>query len=177
MRVERVFPTAEAPPSLMRSVRELLDHAFDGEFTDDDWEHTVGGWHALVCEADAPVAHAAVVPRRLAVGDADLATGYVEGVATAPGLQGQGLGSLAMARLADVLRAEFDFGALSTSRHGFYERLGWERWRGPTYVRKGGSLSRTPDEDDGIMVLRFGPSAAVDLHAPVVCEARSGDDW
>ena len=70
-----------------------------------------------------------------------------------------------------------DLGALSTGSPGFYGRLGWERWRGPTYVRRGDDLVRTPDEDAGIMVLRFGPSAGVDLAAPISSEARAGDDW
>ena len=70
------------------------------------------------------------------------------------------------------------FAALSTSATAFYGRLGWERWRGPTYVRRGdGSLERTEDEDDGIMVLRFGPSGEVDLTSPICCEDRPGDAW
>jgi hypothetical protein len=32
-------------------------------------------------------------------------------------------------------------------------------------------------EDDGVMVLRFGPSAAIDLHASMSCDERPGDDW
>jgi len=62
-------------------------------------------------------------------------------------------------------------------RHGFYERLGWERWRGPTFVRHGPELVRTEDEDDGVMVLRFDRSLAVDLSGSISCEARTGDDW
>ena len=29
----------------------------------------------------------------------------------------------------------------------------------------------------GVMVLRFGPSAGVELTAGLACEARAGDDW
>ena len=43
--------------------------------------------------------------------------------------------------------------------------------------RSGDGLIRTLDEDDGIMVLRFGSSAEIDLSASISCEARSGDDW
>ena len=69
-------------------------------------------------------------------------------------------------------------GALSTGAHAFYGRLGWERWRGPTYVRtSGGAIERTEDEDDGVMVLRFGPSADLDLTLPICCEDRPGDAW
>jgi hypothetical protein len=36
---------------------------------------------------------------------------------------------------------------------------------------------RTPEEDGGIMVLRFGATATLDLTAAISCEARAGDDW
>lgn len=52
-----------------------------------------------------------------------------------------------------------------------------ERWGGPTFVRGAGGLVRTPDEDDGVMVLLHGPSAGVGLAAAISCEARPGDDW
>jgi aminoglycoside 2'-N-acetyltransferase I len=75
------------------------------------------------------------------------------------------------------VRESFELGGLSTAHHHFYERLGWERWQGPTYVRDGDDVIRTEEEDDGVMVLRFGPSATIDLTAPITCEARPGDDW
>ena len=131
----------------------------------------------VVTDGGAVVAHASVVPRELHVDGRPVDTGYVEGVGTAPARQGEGLGTLAMREIDDLIRRHHGLGALATSAHGFYERLGWERWRGPTSVRREGELVRTPDEDDGIMVLRFGPSAAADLGAPLSCEARRGDDW
>ncbi len=169
--------TADAPASLLRQVRDLLESAFAGEFSGDDWEHTLGGWHVVVVDAGAVVAHAAVVGRTLEVDGRSFRTGYVEGVATTPGRHGQGLGSLAMSAATDVVRREFELGALSTGRHSFYERLGWQRWRGPTFVRHGRQLIRTPDEDDGVMVLRFGRSHDVDLNGSISCDARAGDDW
>jgi aminoglycoside 2'-N-acetyltransferase I len=123
------------------------------------------------------VSHAAVVPRELDVGGRPVDAGYVEAVATAPARQGEGLGTMAMQQLGSVLREHHEMGALSTGAHAFYERLGWERWRGPTSVRRGGGLERTPDEDDGVMVLRYGPSATLDLRASLSCEERAGDDW
>jgi aminoglycoside 2'-N-acetyltransferase I len=173
----RVLTTAQAPPALLAQVRALLDEAFDGTFTDDDWDHTVGGHHAVVVDGGAPVAHAAVVGRILDVGGEVWRTGYVEGVATHPSRQGGGLGSLAMRAVMQVLRDRFDLGALSTERHTFYERLGWERWRGATWVRDGAQLTRTAEEDGGIMVWRFGASAGIDRSASLTCEVRAGDDW
>jgi aminoglycoside 2'-N-acetyltransferase I len=172
-----VFLTPELSQSRLTEIRRLLDQAFEGRFSDDDWDHTVGGIHVLVADADAIVSHAAVVARVLEVAHHRFNTGYVEGVATAPDRQREGLGSLAMARLSTALRNRFAMGGLSTSRHQFYERLGWERWRGPTYVRDGADEIRTEAEDEGVMVLRFGVSRAVDLTAPLSCETRAGDDW
>jgi hypothetical protein len=82
-----------------------------------------------------------------------------------------------MTEITKSIRDEFEMGALSTDRHRFYERLGWERWAGPTFVRKGSEEIRTEEEDAGIMVLRFGPSETIDLTASLSCEARRGDDW
>ncbi|MEP6759877.1 MAG: GNAT family N-acetyltransferase [Sporichthyaceae bacterium] len=173
----RSLAAADVPPALLIDLRQLLIDAFEGDFSDDDWQHTVGGWHVIGSEGGAVVSHAAVVPRTIGVGDVVFAAGYVEAVATTPHRQRQGLGSQVMAEGAVVIRREFDLGVLSTSRADFYRQMGWQRWQGPTFVRDGAQLVRTEDEDDGIMVLRFGPSQAIDLEAPISCDARSGDDW
>jgi len=173
----RVLTTAEASSQLLAAARILCDRAFDGGFSDEDWAHSLGGWHALVVEGAAVVSHASVVPRDLFVDDRPFRTGYVEAVATEEGRRRSGLGTLVMMRIADVIRQHMQMGALSTGHHRFYERLGWERWRGPTYVREGDRLLRTEDEDRGVMVLRHGPGATVDLTAAIACPARAGDDW
>jgi aminoglycoside 2'-N-acetyltransferase I len=173
----KVFTTQSAPNDLLTTIRGLVSEAFDDALSDDDWEHALGGWHVVLLDAGAVVAHAAVVPRAIAVAGSQLRGGYVEAVATAPRRQGEGLGSLVMARVGRLLRTEFEIGALSTGLHGFYERLGWELWRGPTFVRHDSELIRTEDEDDGVMVLRFGPSLELDLTNPISCPARNGDNW
>ncbi len=173
----RLLRTAEVPPGLLAAARGLCDRAFGDRFHDTDWDHALGGWHALALEGADLVAHASVVGRALQAGGRGFRAGYVEAVATEPGRQGTGLGSLVLAPLAAVIRAETELGALSTGAHGFYERLGWERWRGPTYVRVDGEPVRTPEEDDGVMVLRHGPSQGLDLSAAITCDRRAGDDW
>ena len=167
----------QLPAALLIEVRCVLEEAFAGAFAEDDWQHALGGWHVVVTDNDVVVAHAAVVPRVLEVADRPFRAGYVEAVATAPGRQREGLGALAMTDIAEIVRNRFELGALSTGRHDFYTRLGWERWQGPTFVRRHGEIVRTADEDDGVMVLRFGPSATVDLTAAITCESRPGDDW
>ncbi len=173
----QVFRTEDAPDTLLEDARAVVVAAFDGGFSEDDWDHALGGWHAVVIDAHRVVAHASVILRDLTIGDRKLAAGYVEGVGTESAARGECHGTRAMSEIAKIIRRDFELGALSTEAHQFYERLGWERWRGPTFVRSATGLTRTEDEDEGIMVLRFGPSASIDLTASISCEERSGDDW
>jgi aminoglycoside 2'-N-acetyltransferase I len=174
----RVLADDEVDAGLLDAVRTLTFAAFGGRFDEHDWDHTYGGARVVALDGDVAVAAGAVVPRLLVVGDRAFDTGYVEGVATAPGRHGTGFGTAVMAACADVIRARHQLGALSTGAHGFYERLGWQRWHGPTYVRHDdGRLERTPDEDDGLMVLLTGASTGPDLTASISCPARAGDDW
>jgi len=173
----RVLPTAEVPAAELAASRRLMDAAFD-DFTGDDWAHALGGWHVFLGSADEVVAHAAVVPRLVVVGAREFSAGYVEAVAVRPDLQGTGLGSRVMAAINDVVRARFELGVLSTGEWHFYERLGWERWQGPAFVRgRDGALTRVEEEDDGVMVLRCAASVAIDPAAPVACDERDGDSW
>ena len=159
------------------ALRALADAAFGAAFTDDDWDHTCGGVRVALFHDGDPLAQAAVVPRRIVVGESAFDTGYVEAVCVAPATQRRGLGTLVMKEVDRVLRAEFEMGFLSTSSPSFYELLGWERWHGPSYVLDATAEVRTADEDEGLMVLRFGRSAHVDFANRVMCESRAGDDW
>jgi aminoglycoside 2'-N-acetyltransferase I len=168
----------EMPGEVLTAVRILTFAAFGGRFDAHDWQHTFGGTRVVALDGAVPVAAGAVVPRLLVVGGQPFDAGYVEGVATVPGRHGEGLGTAVMSACAGVVRDRFELGALSTGAPAFYERLGWERWRGTTYVRHDdGRLERTRDEDDGVMVLRTGPSAGIDVTSSISCPARGGDDW
>ena len=173
----RSLPTSDASDELLAQIRALMDDAFGSEFTEEDWDHTTGGMHFFVEEDGAVAAHASVIERTIEIDRRPFRTGYVEGVAAASALQGRGLGSIAMGAATGFIRDGFELGALGTDRHSFYERLGWERWRGPAYVRRGSEMDRTEEEDDAVMVLRFGPSAGAPLEATISCEERPGEDW
>jgi aminoglycoside 2'-N-acetyltransferase I len=67
--------------------------------------------------------------------------------------------------------------ALGTSSHGFYERLGWRIWRGPSYVRTSEGEVATPDEDGYIMVRQTPRTPELRPDAPISCEWRPGDVW
>jgi aminoglycoside 2'-N-acetyltransferase I len=170
--------TAELTATDLAEVQGLLLRAFEGDFPPEDWEHAQGGDHVLVRDDDGSLlAHAAVVERVLEVEDRPFRTGYVEAVATEPAHQGEGHGALAMAEVEGILTERYELGALGAAVPEFYLALGWEVWQGPTGARDGIAVLRTEEDDGWVMVRRFGPSARVDLAAPITCEVRSGDYW
>lgn len=171
----------ELGPDEVAELRALFDAAWSetGEpFTDEDWDHATGGLHVLVTEADEIVSHASVVERWLHTGPHRLRTGYVEAVATRPDRRRRGYGARVMEDVAAHIRDVYELGALDTGLGGFYERLGWLRWEGPTAVRTADGEVRTPGEDGAVFVL-FTPTSppALDLTAPISCEWRPGDVW
>ncbi|HEV2006591.1 MAG TPA: GNAT family N-acetyltransferase, partial [Candidatus Limnocylindrales bacterium] len=151
--------------------------AGDEGFSEDDWQHALGGVHFVLELDGAIVAHAAVVERALEVDGRPVRTGYVEAVATHPARQASGFGTKLMAAVDGYIRETFALGALGTGSHHFYERLGWETWRGPSFVRTASGIRRTPDEDAYILVLVTGSGPALDLDAEISCEWRPGDVW
>ena len=177
----RRLPTGELTPKEVASIRALLEAAFgpdeEDRFTDDDWEHAVGGLHFVLDLDGEIVTHASVVERELHVNGLPLRTGYVEAVATAPDRHGAGFGSLVMAEVTAYISDGFELGALGTGRHRFYERLGWQRWTGPSSVRAAAGTARTPEDDGYILVLPTPASPPLDLASPISCDWRPGDVW
>lgn len=166
-------------PRLLAELRRLTHAAYGDAFTDDDLAHALGGEHVVVRDIDGRWrAHAAVVPRVLHIGALELTAGYVEAVAVLPEAQASGLGSRVMAEAGRIVGERYDIGALSTGDPEFYERLGWECWRGPSWViDSGGVRRRTEDEDGGIMILRCAASRDVDTSLAIACHDRPGDAW
>jgi aminoglycoside 2'-N-acetyltransferase I len=162
-------------------VRQLLWAAFErdehGGFDEDDWQHALGGSHFLAELDGVIVAHASVVERSLQLAGVPLRTGYVEAVATLPEVQGNGHGSALMREVNRLIATDYELGALGTGSQAFYERLGWQIWRGPSSVRTDGGEVRTPDEDGYIMALIVPNTPPIDIGAPISCEWRAGDVW
>ena len=175
----RPVTTAELAPRELEAVRRLLFAAFGGRFDAHDWEHTLGGVHVLAEEGGEVVAHGAVVPRVLVAGGRELRAGYVEGVATRGDRRGRGLATLVMAEAGKVVKEGYELGALAdgTGIPGFYQRLGWETWQGPTWVAGPKGLERTAEEDGSVLVLRTPATGRLDLTGPLVCDWRAGDVW
>ena len=165
----------------VRAIRDMLEVAFgqdeEERFTEDDWQHALGGVHFVLDVDEEIVVHAAVVARMLHVGGVPLRTGYVEAVATAPSRQRTGLGTVVMRDVGRHIAEVFELGALGTGTHQFYERLDWVTWGGPSSVRAPEGERRTPDDDGYIMVLRTPSSPPLDITAPISCDWRPGDVW
>lgn len=178
--VVRRVASGDLRPHEVASLRSLFDASWGSEgeeFTDEDWGHAFGGQHFLLEEGAAIVSHASVIERELHTGGHALATGYVEAVATSPVHRRRGFASAVMREVGAYIDRAFQLGALATGRLGFYERLGWSVWRGPTSVRTDRGLVRTPHEDGNILVRLTPTSPDLDLSAPLSCDWRAGDVW
>jgi aminoglycoside 2'-N-acetyltransferase I len=131
--------------------------------------------HVLGYAGERLVAHALWLTRRLQVGAGPwFEAAYVEGVATHADFRGQGYGSAVMRRLQEEISG-FDLGALSPSRPGWYERLGWVRWLGPLIIVKDGAAEATPD--DVVMLHRTPKTGDLDLTASLTGEWRPFELW
>lgn len=128
----RLVHTGQLGPEDLAAVRALLDGAFEGDFGDEDFEHALGGMHALVYEEGEPVAHGSVVQRRVLHGGRALRAGYVEAVAVRADRRRRGLGGEVMAALETVIGRAYVLGALSASEAGaaLYTGRGWRPYPG-----------------------------------------------
>ena len=136
-----------------------------------DGLHVLGYSHARLAS------HAVATTRWLQPeGLALLKTGYVDAVSTFPGLQGRGLGSAVMRHLAELMAEEFDIACLETERTSFYERIGWEEWRGPLAGRGEDRLIPTPTQT-GVMILRLPRTPSIHLNGLLTIECQSNRIW
>jgi aminoglycoside 2'-N-acetyltransferase I len=172
----RLAHTAELGTDTLQAARQLLYDVFD-DMEESDWEHCLGGMHALVWEDGELIGHAAVIQRRLLHGGRALRAGYVEGVAVRADRKRRGHGAAMMDALERVIKAAYELGALGASEEGeaFYDARAWTRWRGRTWALTPDGVIRTQQEDDGIYVLAV--SAGLDLTGDLTCDWRGGSAW
>jgi len=168
--------TSDLDRAALTAVRRLLDGVFDG-LHDDDWEHALGGVHALVSDGDELIGHASVVQRRLLYRGRALRAGYVEAVAVRGDRRRRGHGAALMAALEGVIRGAYDVGALSATDDGaaLYVARDWKRWQGPTSALSPDGVVRTEEEDGCVYV--FPVTVELDLAAELTCDWRDGDLW
>jgi aminoglycoside 2'-N-acetyltransferase I len=173
----RLVHTADLKSDARQRAYEMVNDAFAGEFTDSDWDHALGGMHALIWHHGAIIAHGAVVQRRLLYRGVALRCGYVEAVAVREDWRGQGLAIAILNACEQVIRGGYQLGALSSTDRGrrLYTQRGWLPWQGPTSVLAPTGPTRTPDDDGSVFVLPVG--TGLDATAALTCDWRQGDVW
>ena len=173
----RTLHTAEVEARVLGAADRLLYEVFEGDWTDDDWDHSLGGVHVLVWEDGELVGHGAVVLRRLLHRGKAIRTGYVEGVGVRKARQGRGFGAMIMGEVERVIEGGYELGALSASEAAepFYAKRGWRNWRGPMFRLTPGGVERTADEDGGLYI--WPVTAAVELDGEITCDWRDGETW
>ncbi|HYY73356.1 MAG TPA: GNAT family N-acetyltransferase [Solirubrobacterales bacterium] len=173
----RTAHTADLGVVTLESARALFEEVFEEDMSEHDWEHALGGVHALAWEGAELIGHASVIQRRLLHGGRALRTGYIEGVCVRANRRGRGHGAALMEALERVVRGAYDLGALGATAAAakFYAARGWERWRGPTSALTPKGIIRTEEDDGSIYVL---PAAVpLDLSGELTCDWRDGDVW
>ena len=169
--------TGQLDPAVLAAAHALLEQVFAGELTDHDWEHCLGGVHALLWEGAELIGHAALIQRRLLHNGRALRTGYVEGVGVHAAARRRGHGATLMAALEQLARNAYELAALGSTEEAtaFYAGRGWRPWQGPTFALTPAGIVRTEEEDGWIYVLPM--SAELDLQGELVCDWRDGDAW
>lgn len=148
---------------------------------EEDFKHLfsyipLGGRHFLAYQGEELVSHAVVTTRWLQPEEQPLLkTAYVDAVATLPSYQTQGYGAAVMQHLAENI-ADYEIACLETDIPAFYERLGWEVWRGTLGGRSEQGVIPTP-EQTGIMILRLERTPMLNLDGELTIECTPGRIW
>jgi aminoglycoside 2'-N-acetyltransferase I len=172
----RVAHSADLEEDTRRTARALLDDVFD-DMTDEDWEHALGGMHALVWEGAELIGHASVIQRRLLYGGRAWRTGYVEAVAVRADRRRSGHGAAMMNEVERIIRGAYEVGALGSTDAGapFYAARGWLRWRGRCSALTPAGILRTAGEEGSIYVLPV--TGPLNVSRELTCDWREGDAW
>lgn len=173
-----VLPTAALTTAARAAIVALCNRAFAHDPNHDFdtlFDYVTASKHVLASFDETLVAHACWAYRWLEPqGLPPLRTAYVDAVATQPAYHRRGIGSAVMQRLAQEA-AECQLQALSTDNAaGFYERLGWERWCGPTAGRTPLGLQPTTDL---VLIRRTATTPPLDRTALLIADDRGGSPW
>ncbi|MFG3549945.1 GNAT family N-acetyltransferase [Streptomyces sp. NPDC047725] len=173
----RTAHTADLTAHELSAVRALLHDAFDGDFSDDDWDHSLGGVHALVHDEHGLAAHGSLVMRRVRLRGRWLRTGYVEAVAVRRDVRRTGLGGLVMGALEEIVTRAYDLGALSASDDGalLYTARGWHVWGGRIHALGPDGVVRLAEEEGSTYVWPASAGAAGADGGELLFDWRDGD--
>ena len=167
--------TSELSTTDLQEIRALLRSAFGPGFGDVSWQHALGGSHLIAVLHDQIAGHLSIVDRLGAIDGDDQVFSYIEAVAVRPDLQGLYVGTMLVAAVNVSIAASGRTALLASRLTGFYARLGWRVWSGPSYAKHGNGLLLPAAPRGEIMV--FDPGGIVDIHAGISIEHREGDVW
>jgi aminoglycoside 2'-N-acetyltransferase I len=172
----RTAHTADLAAAELAAIRGLMDAVFDG-VSDDTFDNTLGGVHALILSGGELIGHGSVVQRRMLHAGRSLRTGYIEGVAVRADRRRQGHGARLMEALERVVRSAYQLGALGASPDGarLYASRGWQLWRGPSSAMTPDGIRPTPGAEEFIYVLPV--SVPVDMSGELTCDFRPASLW
>jgi aminoglycoside 2'-N-acetyltransferase I len=172
----RTGHTADLDRETLAAARALLFEVFD-DMEEEDWEHSLGGIHAMVWEGSELIGHGSLIQRRIRYDGRALRTGYVEGFGVRADRRRRGHGSSIMDALEHFIRGAYDIGALGSTDMAadFYAARGWNLWRGRSSELTPTGVRPTPDADGCIYVLPV--AVSMDVTAELTCDWRDGDTW
>jgi aminoglycoside 2'-N-acetyltransferase I len=172
-----ILTTEELTAALRSSVIDVCIAAHDNDEFRNLFTHIPsGGRHFLAYRGPELASHAVVTTRWVQPeGQRALKTAYVDAVSTLPMYQRRGYASAIMSRLGGEI-GDYEIACLQTDRPGFYERLGWELWRGTLAGRRADRLIPTPQQR-GVMVLRLPRTPSLDLEMQLTIECQPGRIW
>lgn len=172
-----LLDTPVLTPATRQAARCLVERAFDGSVSVEDWMKAPSAPYASPARRGPSHRGRPVVQRHLLHGGRTFRVGYVEAVAVHPELRRRGLPSSVMAALEGVVRTAYDGGALSATDDGaaLHRARGWLPGQGSTWALTPEGRVRTPEDDDAVFVL---PDAAeLDPAGELTCDWRDGDLW
>lgn len=161
--------------TLKKEIISLCNRAYE-EDMESLLETFVDATHILGYFESVLVSHALWVTRYLQAGtDPIMRTAYVEAVATDSNYRNRGFAASVMKYLIGEIQ-DFELAALSPFSLEYYERLGWEFWLGPLFIRTNDTLLPSPDDEE-VMIFRLPKTPTLDLNATLSAEWRTGELW
>ena len=171
----KVMHSRLTPERIKKEIVSLCNRAYEEDMgilfeTFVDATHVIGYYNDLM------VCHALWVTRYLQAGaNPVMRTAYVEAVATEAKYRKRGFAASIMKHLVGEIQ-DYELAALSPFSVEYYERLGWELWRDPLFIRTKEDLMPSL-EDEEVMIFRLPKTPVLDLNAPLSAEWREGELW
>ena len=161
--------------TMKKEIISLCNHAYE-EDLEPILETFVNATHVLGYSNNLLVCHALWVTRYLQVGtNPIMRTAYVEAVATEARYRQRGFAAAVMKCLVNEVQ-DYDLAALSPFCVEYYQRLGWDLWRGPLFIRTKGKRISSP-HDEEVMIFRLPKTPVLDLNDSLSAEWREGELW